>query len=277
MQMLTRKALLGSALIIVLGVAPGRAWAQFASAIEGTVTDASGAVVPGAAVTIANEATGITQTVHTTSAGYYRFPALQGGLYTVKVSLQGFKNWVREHIRLESTQVRAVNATLKVGAAAAEEVTVTAEAPLVETSQGRVSGVIQENQIKDLPLVGRNFFNLVVLTPGVTGRVTGGTQSYAQSNADLYNNEFGVGMNANGGRTESNNFLVDSSTVSSSQRSGVANVNPNAETAEEVRVLVNNFSAQYGRNSSVLVNVITKSGANDFHGSLGTYYTNDSM
>jgi hypothetical protein len=261
---------------VLLSLGP-HAWAQFASAIEGTVTDASGAVVPGAAVTITNEATGVTQTVHTTNAGYYRFPALQSGLYTVKVSLQGFKTWVREHIRLESTQVRAVNASLEVGAAAAEEVTVTAEAPLVETSQGRVSGVIQETQIKDLPLIGRNFFNLVVLTPGVTGRVTGGTQSYAQSNADLFNNEFGVGMNANGARTESNNFMVDSATVSSSQRNGVANINPNAESVEEVRVLVNNFSAEYGRNGSVLVNVITKSGANDLHGSAGAYYTNDSL
>src|SRR6185295_8014067 len=114
-------------------------------------------------------------------------------------------------------------------------------------------------------------------TPGVTGRVTGGTQSYAQSNADLYNNEYGVGMNANGARTESNNFMVDSASVSSSQRNGVANINPNSESVEEVRVLVNNFSAEYGRNGSVLVNVITKSGANDFHGSIGGYYTNDSM
>ena len=102
-------------------------------------------------------------------------------------------------MRLESTQTRAVNVTLEVGSATAEEVNVTAEAPLVETSQARVSRLIEEQQVKDLPLVGRNFFNLVVLTPGVTGRVTGGTQSYAQSNADLYNNEFGVGMNANGG------------------------------------------------------------------------------
>ena len=111
----------------------------------------------------------------------------------------------------------------------------------------------------------------------MTGRATGGGQSYAQSNADIYNNEFGVGMNANGARTESNNFMVDSATVSSSQRNGVANINPNAESVEEVRVLVNNFSAEYGRNGSVLVNVITKSGANDFHGSLGAYYTNDSL
>ena len=109
--------------------------------------------------------------------------------------------------------------------------------------------------------MGRNFFSLVVLTPGVIGRATGGGQAYAQSNSDLYNNEFGVNMNANGARAESNNFLVDSSTVSSSQRSGVVNINPNSESVQEVRVAVNNFSAEYGRNGSVLVNVITKSGS----------------
>ena len=272
-----QRLLFTSALLFVLGLASPSAWAQYSSTLEGTVSDQSAAVVPGATVTTTNEATGVAQHVLTTSAGYYRIPALPGGVYTVKVSLTGFKNWTREHVRLESTQTRAVNVTLEVGSATAEEVNVTAEAPLVETSQARVSRLIEEQQIKELPLVGRNFFNLVVLTPGVTGKVTGGSQSYAQSNADIYNNEFGVGMNANGGRAESNNFLVDSSTVSSSQRSGVANVNPNAETVEEVRVLVNNFSAQYGRNSSVLVNVITKSGANDFHGSAGGYYTNDSM
>ena len=106
-----------------------------------------------------------------------------------------------------------------------------------------------------------------MLTPGVTGRATGGGQAYAQSQADIYSNEYSVNMNGNGGRTESNNFMVDSATVSSSQRSGVVNVNPNAESVEEIRVLVNNFNAEYGRNSSVLVNVITKSGANAFHGS----------
>ena len=152
-----------------------------------------------------------------------------------------------------------------------------AAAPLVETAQGRVSGLIEESQVKDLPLVGRNFFNLVVLTPGVTGRATGGTQAYAQSNADLYNNEFGVNMNANGARTESNNFLIDSSTVSSSQRSGVVNINPNAESVQEVRVAVNNFTAEYGRNGSVLVNIITKSGTNNLHGSAGFYFTNNSL
>ena len=140
-----------------------------------------------------------------------------------------------------------------------------------------MSGLIEENQVKELPLIGRNFFNLVVLTPGVTGRATGGGQAYAQSNADLYSNEFSVNMNANGARAESNNFLIDSSTVSSSQRSGVVNINPNAESVSEVRVSVNNFTAEYGRNGSVLVNVITKSGTNTLHGSAGYYFSNDAL
>jgi hypothetical protein len=272
-----RRLSLALGLVMAISLGGSKAWAQFASAIEGTVTDPSGAVVPNATVTITNEATGVTQTGHTTTAGYYRFPALPGGLYTVKVAVQGFKAWTREHIRVESTQTRAVNVELEVGSANSEEVTVTAEAPLVETSQARVSGLIQESQVKDLPLMGRNFFGLVVLTPGVTGKATGGGQAYAQAQADIYSNEYSVNMNANGGRTESNNFMVDSATVSSSQRSGVVNVNPNAESVEEVRVLVNNFNAEYGRNSSVLVNVITKSGANALHGSLAAFYTNNGL
>jgi len=264
-------------LLALAALAPSSSWAQFTSSLEGTVIDPSGAVVPGATVTLTNEATGVTQARQTTDAGYYRFPAIPGGLFTVKVELTGFKTFLYEHVRVETAQVRTVNATLAIGEVGAEQVTVTAEAPLIETAQGRVSGLIEEDQVKDLPLVGRNFFNLVVLTPGVTGRATGGTQSYAQSNADLYNNEFGVNMNANGARTESNNFLIDSGTVSSSQRNGVVNVNPNSENVEEVRVAVNNFSAEYGRNGSVLVNVITKSGTNDWHGSVGFYYTNESL
>ncbi|HVR71584.1 MAG TPA: carboxypeptidase regulatory-like domain-containing protein [Vicinamibacteria bacterium] len=274
---IAKRLAVAGALLVVLGLDSTPSWAQFTSAIEGTVTDPSGAVLPGATVAVTNEATGVAQTRTTTGAGYYRFPALPGGLYTVRVSLDRFRASVLEHLRVESGQIRTVNVALELGEAGAEEVTVTAEAPLVDMAQGRISGLIEEDQVKDLPLIGRNFFNLVVLTPGVTGRATGGSQSYAQAHADLYNNEFGVGMNANGARTESNNFMIDSATVSSSQRSGVANVNPNSESVEEIRVSVNNFSAEYGRNGSVLVNVITKSGTNDWHGSVGAYYTNQSL
>src|SRR5687767_8307720 len=129
---LFKRLVTAGAVLLTLAL-PGRSWAQFASAIEGTVSDPSEAIVPNASVTITNEATGVSQTGQTTSAGYYRFPALPGGTYTVRITAQGFKPWVRERIRVESTQVRAVNAALEVGSAAAEEVTVTADAPLVET------------------------------------------------------------------------------------------------------------------------------------------------
>jgi hypothetical protein len=271
-----RKGALLCAIALLLVYDQRPAWAQFASAIEGTITDTTGGLVPGATVTLSNEETGVTQTSVTTDAGYYRFPALGGGMYTVKVSLSGFKTAVQEHIRLEAADTKAINLRMEVGLQQ-EEVTVQGAAPLVETSEGRVSGLIEESQVKDLPLSGRNFFGLVVLTPGVTGRGSGGGQAYAQSSSDLYSNEFSVNMNANGARSESNNFLVDSATVSSSQRTGVVNVNPNAEDVQEVRVSVNNFTAENGRNGSILVNIITKSGTNDIHGSTGFYFTNQNL
>jgi hypothetical protein len=272
---LGRRLAVGAALALCL-VGPS-AWAQYTSAVEGTVTDPQGAVVPGASVTVTNEANGIVQTVQTTAAGYFRMPALAASLYSVRVAVAGFKTVVREHIRLEVAQVRTVNVALELGEAGKEEVTVTAEVPLVETGEGRVSGHIEENQVKDIPLIGRNFFNLVVLTPGVTGIASGGGNAYAQATGDIFNNEFGVNLHANGARTESNSFLVDSGNVTSSQRNGVANVNPNAESVQEVRVSVNNFSAEYGRNASALVNIITKSGNNEWHGSAAMYFTNQGL
>jgi hypothetical protein len=260
--------------ILLFSAAPARA--QFASAIEGTVSDSSGGVVPGATVTLTNQETGVVQTAQTSSAGYYKFPSLGNGLYSVRVGLKGFKTVIQGSIRLQVAETKTVNLVMDVGQAE-EEVTVQANQTVVETSQGRVSGLIEEGQIANVPLAGRNFFQLVVLTPGVLGRATGGTQSYAQSSSDIYSNEYGVNMNANGARAESNNFLIDSSTVSSSQRSGVVNINPNTESVQEVRVSVNNFSAEYGRNGSVLVNIVTKSGTNDLHGAASYYYTNNDL
>ncbi len=271
-----RQASFVAGLLCLFALQGSPAWAQFTSALEGTVLDSQGGVVPGAAVTITNEDTGVEQTLTTTAAGYYRQPSLPAGLYTVKVSLTGFRTAVQEHVRVQVAETRTINMTLTAGQVT-EQVTVTGAAPLVETAQGRISGVIDESQVKELPLVGRNFFNLVVLTPGVTGRASGGGQAYAQSNADIFINEYSVAMNANGARTESNNFMVDSSTISSSQRSGVVNVTPNPEVVEEVRVSVNNFTAETGRNGSVVVNVVTKSGSNDWHGSGSLFYTNNSM
>jgi hypothetical protein len=270
------KPVFAAALLVALVAAGRPAWAQFISTIEGTVFDPTGLVTPGAAVTLVNMETGVSQNAVTNQAGYFRFPSLPAGQYRLRVELQGFRTLTQEDIRLAASEIKTINLKLEVGNTA-ENVTVTAAAPLVETAEGRVSGLITESQVKDLPLVGRNFYNLVVLTPGVSGRAAGGGQAYAQSNADIFINEYSVNMNANGARTESNNFMVDSSTISSSQRSGVVNVTPNPEVVEEVRVAVNNFSAQYGRNGSVLVNIVTKSGSNTYRGSGSLFYTNNNL
>jgi len=265
------------AIFLVAALAAVRpASAQFTSTIEGTVFDPTGLVTPGATVTLVNTDTGVSQTAVTNAAGYYRFPALPAGQYRLRVELPGFRAVTNDGIRLATAEIQTLNVKLEVGNTS-ENVTVTGQAALVETAEGRVSGLITESQVKDLPLVGRNFFNLVVLTPGVSGRASGGGQAYAQSNADIFINEYSVSMNANGARTESNNFMVDSSTISSSQRSGVVNVTPNPEVVEEVRVAVNNFSAVYGRNGSVLVNIVTKSGSNAYRGSGSLFYTNNNL
>ena len=122
--------------------------------------------------------------------------------------------------------------------------------PLVETGEAKVSGHIEEKEVAKLPLVGRNFMTLVVLTPGVTGLPSGGGQAYAQATGDIFSAEYGVNMNANGQRAESNNFQVDNASVNGSPRGGVTNFSPSADAVQEFRVSVNNFSAEYGRNSS---------------------------
>jgi len=262
------------ALITVLGTS--HAWAQFRSGIEGTVTDPSGAVVPNATVTAKDAATNVTRSTQTSAAGTYRIDTLGASTFDLTVSAQGFKTVVQKGILLETNQVRAVNLTLELGTTTTE-VTITAAPPAIETSEARVSTQIAESRVKNLPLQGRNFYSLVVLTAGVTGLPSGGGQAYAQASADIFNTEFGVNTNANGQRAESNSYLVDSGSVNASPRGGVANLTPNSDSVQELRISVNNFSAEYGRNSSLLVNVATKSGTNDFHGTAGWFHTDNAL
>ena len=274
--MISKRVVLFSLLLLVLMGNCPNLWAQFTSAIEGTVTDASGAVVPGATVSLKNEETGATQTVQTQDTGYYRFPTLSSAVFTVSVSAPGFQTTVREHVRLEVASTQTVNLRLAVGGTSSV-VSVSGEAAAVETSEARVSGEIGEKALHDLPLSGRNFYTLVVLTPGVSGIASSGGQAYAQATGDIFNPEYGINLNANGSRAESNSFLIDSASIDSTQRSGVTNINPNAEDVQEVRVAANNFSAEFGRNGAALVNIITKQGTNRFHGTVGFYHTDNKL
>jgi len=267
--------MLFSVLLLVV-VGSSSAWAQFTSGIEGTVTDPTGAVVSGATVTIKNEETGAVQTFQTQESGSFRFTTLPSSAFSISVAAPGFKTTVQEHVRLQVAEVKTLNVRMVIGGTDST-VTVTDEAPAVETAQARVSGQVSEKEVHDLPLSGRNFYTLVVLTPGVTGLASGGGQAYAQASGDIFNPEYGVNLSANGSRAESNSFLIDSASIDSSQRNGVTNVNPNAEDVQEVRVAANNFSAEFGRNGAALVNIITKQGSNRWHGTLGFYHTDNKL
>jgi len=263
-------------LMLLLAFASSTSWAQFNSQINGTITDPSGAVVPDATVTVTNIATGVSRATQTSSSGTYIISSLPDGTFDVTVSKTGFRTEVQKGLSVSVALPVTLNMTLQLGTAT-QEVNVTAAPPLVETTEARVSSDINSSEVKNLPLVGRNFFTLVVLTPGVTGLPSGGGQAYAQATSDIFNAEYGVNLNANGQRTESNSFLVDSGSSNGSPRGGVTNLSPNADSVQEVRVSVNDFSAQYGRNSSALTNIATKSGTNQFHGTVGYFYTGNTI
>ncbi|HYP08710.1 MAG TPA: TonB-dependent receptor [Bryobacteraceae bacterium] len=250
--------------------------AQYTSSVEGTVTDSSGAIIPNAMLTLRNVETGITNTATTSTTGYFRFPSLPSAPFRLSATAVGFKTSELAEFRVQVGETKTVNLSLEVGAQATV-VSVTGDAPLVEASEGRVSAVIEGQKLADLPLVGRNFYSLVVLTPGVTGLPTGGTQAYSQNTVDVFLTEFGVNMNAGGTRAEQNRFSLDSGSVSSMVRGGVVNVTPNSESVQELRVAVNNFSAEYGAGAGAGVTAITKSGTNALHGAASWFHTNNQL
>lgn len=251
--------------------------AQFTSGLEGTVFDPSGAAVPNANVTLKQLSTGIEHTTVTSSAGIYRFTALPASIFTLTVAGAGFETATIPNISIQAAETRTVNVTLKLGTAT-QEVNVTAQAtPVNVSSGGGVSGQVNETKVHDLPLVGRNMYSLVVLTPGVTGTPSGGGQAYAQATADIFNAEYGVNLNTNGQSAEANNFQVDSADVNGAPRGGVTNLTPNPDSVQEVQIQTNNFSAEYGRNAGAIVNIVTKSGTNQYHGTLSWFHSDTDL
>ena len=260
--------------VLLLALATSRpAFAQFNGSIEGTVTDPTGAVLSDVAVRVTNEATGLVFVTKTSPAGYYRVPTLPAGKYRVEASKEGFSTAVQAGVALDVASKQDVSLQLSVGQVA-EKVTVTGAPPVVETSEARISELTEAREVLDLPLEGRNALNVIAQTPGVTG--SGLVSDRAGAN-DIFNAANGPSVTANGQRGSSNGFYVDDTSVNDSPDGGSAKLSPNAESIQEVRVSVNNYSAQYGRNSSVLTQIVTKSGTNQIHGSLFEYHTNNSL
>ncbi len=249
------------------------ALAQFSSSIEGTVTDSSGAAVSGASVRVSNEATGFVFTTTTSSSGYYRVPTLPVGQYRVEASKEGFDTAVQSGVVLDVARVQSVPLILRVGQVATR-VEVSGAPPVVETSEAHISELTTSQEVLALPLAGRNALNVIAQTPGVTG--SGLVSDRAGSN-DIFNAANAPSVTANGQRGSSNGFYVDDTSVNDNPDGGSAKISPNVESIQEVRVSVNNYSAQYGRNSSILTQITTKSGTNQLHGSLFEYHTDNKL
>jgi hypothetical protein len=273
--MINSRALRLGPLFLVL-LMPRPAAAQFSSALQGTITDTQQAFVPNATVRITNTTTGVTREVVTSADGVYRVPSLGAGLYTVEIEKAGFLKARRESLRLGISETLRLDFTLEVSGVA-ESVTVESKAPLVETEQGRVSGRVDRMLLQEMPLSGRNLYNLLALQPGVTGRGFSASISGGGGADDSFAGESAPRVNASGQRDEANNFTVDDTSTNGVARGGITNLTPNTESVEEVRVVANNFSAVDGRNPGAQIQVITKAGTNQFRGSGSYYFTGNQL
>ena len=246
----------------------------FRGTILGTVTDPQGSVIPGANVMAVNVGTGIMRPTVTDTDGNYTIPELPTGTYEIRVQMTGFQNAKVTDVIVEVAGERRVDVKMEVSGV--ETTVLIASVAQVETTNTTLGGTIPSKQVADLPVNGRDFTKFLVLVPGATGDPSGATDSPGS---------FGL-FSANGNRGRSNNYLLDGTDMNDGYRNlpaineaGVfgtpATVLP-VEAISEVAVL-SNYEAEFGRNSGAIVNIVTKSGTNDFHGSLFEFVRNDAF
>jgi carboxypeptidase family protein/TonB-dependent receptor-like protein len=247
---------------------------EITGTIVGIVRDAGGAVVAGATVNIKNTDKGIVvRTLVTNDDGSYSAPLLPAGHYSVTIEASGFKKFTKTDIELNVNDRLAVDASLEAGGVS-EEVVVTAEAVQIETQTATAGGLVSNVEVRELPLNNRNFVQLVTLLPGVSSTMTdqayiGTTNPFGQTNT--------VSISINGGRTSQNSWTIDGAdNVDRGSNLTLLNY-PSVDAIAEFKVLRNHYSAEYGRDASGHVNVITKSGGRDFHGTVYEFFRNDKL
>src|SRR5690242_8470930 len=233
--------------------------------MSGTVTDSSGAAVPSAQVTVTNTGTGFTRTVQTGAQGEYHLEFLPIGNYNIEVSANGFKKVVRTGIVLQADQPARVDAQLQLGQVT-ETVEVTSEIPLVNTSNPEIGRTIETQEIVNLPIVNRNPYTLLDLVPGVQRNDNSIVLGYPEQRT-LING----GVDGGAGSV---NYYLDGG-VSMTGLRNTGNIAPNPDAVQEFRVQTNSYSAEYGRFASGVINVLTKSGTNQFHGSAFEFLRNN--
>ncbi len=252
-------------LLVLLVCTPS--WAQFSSSVQGTVRDTGGAVIPNAEVQLRNVGTDVVNRVSTTEEGFYRFNSLPIGRFSVTVDAKGFRSQVVE-VTITAGDSRTVDVSMEI-AATHESVKVTSEAALVDTTETRIHLSISEEKLQALPVLSNNLIGLMSMAPGVVGN--------NDDQGDNFTNEYFPAMSANGRNFAGNQFNMDGLTVTSNVTTGTLNWAPNPDSIEELTVETNTFKVDQGIGSSIVVNMITKSGTNQFHGSGKYLFNNQDM
>ena len=233
--------------------------------ILGRISDPTGAVLSGVKVTATNDATGVTQDVVSNDSGDFTFPNVPVGTYSLTFDLKGFKKAVRHGISLDVNQIITLNMTMQLGENQ-EVVDVTAEAPLVDTTSTQLGAVVNNRSVNELPLNARDTYQFLQLQPGVQSQL-------GSSGGTFYGSDDAGAVSVNGGRSRANNFSVNGGDAND-QFVNLPTIQPTPDAIEEFRVISNTFDAEYGRNSGAVVNVVTKSGTNQFHGNIYEYFRN---
>jgi hypothetical protein len=256
-----------------LAALPARA--QTSANLYGTVTDAGGAAIPGAKVTATDVATGVVTNTAGDASGNYSFPSLAPAGYSVSVESPGFKTEVLNGIVLAVNQKARVDVHLQVGSVDST-VEVTSAAPLVDTSSASVGTVVGQRETVDLPLNVRRFGALATLVPGTVPDQQGGTTGNGFANSNIGSPFSEETYSANGARSSSNNTLIDGADSRNLTFGGFA-VQPSPDAVQEFKIQTNIYDAAFGKTAGSTINLITKSGSNQFHGSVYDFLRNDAL
>jgi hypothetical protein len=247
-------------MLIVLGITISFAQTSRGT-VTGTVTDPSGAVIDKAKVTLTETATNVVRTTETNASGIYRFEAVNLGTYSIKIDAAGFVSSSLSNVVVSANRTSAFDVRLKVGSAS-ESVSVEADAEILQTTEQARLETISARKIADLPVIGQNSLNLLLTAPGVATTDLGGSTNS------------GIGS-VNGARPRSNSFLIDGVENNDISVNGPAFVPTNQDAIQEVSIQTSNFSAEFGRAGGAVVNQVTKSGTNSYHGTAAWVYRSD--
>src|SRR5258706_11891923 len=258
---------LGFLVVVLAALFSASAFAQkVTGSVTGTVTDPQGAVVPGATVTLTDVGTNFARTATSSTAGSYEFQELDPGTYTVKVSKTGFREYLATNVEVHVSSVTRIDAKMLVGSMS-EEVTVEAQGVQVNTENGEVGNVINGNQVRELPLNGRNFVQLTTLMPGASV-----AEGFDNKSKGLMG---GVDISFSGAPSNANQWRVDGANNNDIGSQRTILMYPSIDGIEEFKILRNSYGPEYGGAGGAQINIVTKGGGNDYHGDLFFFGRND--